>query len=218
MAQTLIQKLRIREAMTLLPVNAPPDFEKKLGILPAKTKITPKGKDYQQIHWFVKNREVMEKELEGVLKSLKNETICWIYYPKGSSKIQTDLTRDKGWESLLKHTELQWINLISFDETWSSFGMRLKTAADKKKESKPREYPVADYIDAGAKTVRLPDDLAKALKKNKKAQSFFDQLSFSNKKEYVLWILTAKRAETRRDRVMGTVDKLQKNWKNPRNI
>jgi hypothetical protein len=59
--------------------------------------------------------------------------ICWIHYPKGSSGIQTDLTRDKGWENLLKEN-LHWLSLISFNETWSAFGMRLKTEADELKK------------------------------------------------------------------------------------
>jgi hypothetical protein len=98
---------------------------------------------------------------------LHDDIVCWIYYPKGTSKIQTDLTRDKGWDALLKHDELQWISLISFDDTWSSFGMRLKTEADKKKEAKPKERPIFDWVDPKTKTVRLPEDFEAALKKSK---------------------------------------------------
>lgn len=72
---------------------------------------------------------------------LKDDVVCWIYYPKGTSKIQTDLTRDKGWEALLKHNHLQWISLISFNDTWSAFGMRLKTEADKRKNATQRNAP-----------------------------------------------------------------------------
>lgn len=45
------------------------------------------------------------------------------HLPKGSSKIQTDLTRDKGWGEVQK-LSLKWINLVSIDETWSAFSMR----------------------------------------------------------------------------------------------
>ena len=132
--------------------------------------------------------------------------------------MQTDLTRDRGWDSLLKHNELTWISLISFDDTWSTFGSRLKTEADKKKEAKPKERPVFDYVDPKTKTVRLPDDLEAALKKNKKQNEFFNQLSFTNKKEYIEWIVTAKREETRTERINGTIERLSKEWKNPRNM
>ena len=107
---------------------------------------------------------------------------------------------------------------MSFDDTWSVFGLRMKTEADKKKEEKPKERPIFDYIDAATKTVRLPDDLAAALKKSKKATAMYESISFSNKKEYVEWIVTAKREETRAQRVKETIEKLGKEWKNPSNL
>ncbi|HRH60856.1 MAG TPA: YdeI/OmpD-associated family protein, partial [Chitinophagaceae bacterium] len=97
-------------------------------------------------------------------------------------------------------------------------GFRPKTAADKKKEAAPKVRAIFDYIDAAAKTIRLPDDLAAALKKNKKQEAFFSSLSFTNRKEYVEWIVTAKREETRTHRIKETIEKLGKEWKNPRNI
>jgi len=68
------------------------------------------------------------------------------------------------------------------------------------------------------KEVKLPDDLASAFKKNKKQADYFDTLSFTNKKEYIEWIVTAKREETRKERIDGTIERLEKQWKNPRNL
>lgn len=218
MATTTAQKLKIKDGYTLLTLNAPAGFKKNMGPLPAGLKISTDAKNYDQVHWFVMNKTQMDKELNKVLKLVKNEVVLWIYYPKGTSKIQTDLTRDKGWDSLLKHDELTWISLISFDDTWSTFGSRFKTEVDKKKEAKPKERPVFDYVDPKTKTVRLPDDLAAALKKNKKQLEFFDTLSFTNKKEYIEWIVTAKREETRNERVKESIGRLGKGWKNPRNV
>lgn len=77
--------------------------------------------------------------MSKALKLVKETIILWIYYPKGSSRLQTDLTRDKGWDCLLAHSDkLTWISLISFDDTWSVFGCRPKTAADQKKEAQPK--------------------------------------------------------------------------------
>ncbi|HEY6978342.1 MAG TPA: YdeI/OmpD-associated family protein [Chitinophagaceae bacterium] len=217
MPATLPQKLKIRENFTLLAVNAPADFQNILSPLPSGVKISVFAKNYNQVHWFVTNKVQMEKELDGILKLIKQDVVCWIYYPKGTSKIQTDLTRDKGWDKLLKHQEFQWLSLISFDDTWSAFACRLKSETDKKK-AQPKEREIFRYIDAQKKIVTLPDDLASFLKKNKKANDFFQTLSFTNKKEYVEWIITAKREETRSERVKGTIERLEKGWKNPRNI
>src|SRR5687768_15119877 len=115
MATSIADKLKIHPGMILLTVNAPPEFKKNLKGLPTGIKFVDSGNTYNQVHWFVKDKAQMEKELTKVLNLVKDEIICWIYYPKGSSKLQTDLTRDKGWDKLLKHDELQWISLISFD-------------------------------------------------------------------------------------------------------
>jgi len=219
MANSISHKLRIKEKFSLLCINAPANFKKRLQDLPAGVKTIDSGKNYNQVHWFVLNKGQMEKEMSKVMKLVKKDVVVWVYYPKGSSKIQSDLTRDKGWDCLLAEGDkLTWISLISFDDTWSVFGFRAKTEADKKKEAKPKVREIFNWVDPNTKEVRLPDDLAAALKKNKKEADSFMALSFSNKKEYLEWIVTAKREETRKERIQGTIERLQKKWKNPRNI
>jgi uncharacterized protein YdeI (YjbR/CyaY-like superfamily) len=73
-------------------------------------------------------------------------------------------------------------------------------------------------VNPKTKEVRLPDDLSANLQKNKKQREFFDTLSFTNKKEYIEWIVTAKREETRNERIKETIERLSKDWKNPRNM
>lgn len=72
---------------------------------------------------FVKTQTELESLLPSILAALEPASLLWISFPKGSSKIQTDLTRDKGWDSL-RNTDLKWINLISVDERWSAFSLR----------------------------------------------------------------------------------------------
>jgi hypothetical protein len=157
--------------------------------------------------------------MSNVMKIIKEGMIVWVYYPKGNSGIQTDLTRDKGWECLLAETEkLTWINLVSFDETWSVFGFRAKTEADRKKEAKSKpEREIFNWVDPATKKVKLPEDLLAAFKKNKRAGEAFNDLAFSHKKEYIEWIVTARKEETRADRIKGTIERIEKGWKNPRN-
>ena len=206
MTNTISDKLKIKAGYTLLTLNEPSGFQKGLNGLPKGVKVIESGKDYNQVHWFVLNRAQLEKEMSKVMKLVKPEVTVWVYYPKGTSKVQTDLTRDKGWDCLLAEGDkLTWISLISFDDTWSVFGFRAKTEADKKKETKPKEErEIFKWVNPQTKEVKLPDDLAAALKKNKKASEFFNTLSFTNKKEFIEWIVTAKREETRKERVGRT--------------
>jgi hypothetical protein len=210
------QKLKIKRGDTILAINAPAGYKVSLGELPLDVKITGSGKLVSQVHWFVSEGAQLEKDLKKVLPLVKDNTLCWIFYPKGTSKIQTDLTRDEGWDELRK-TDLQWINLISFDETWSAFGLREKKDTDKAKEANVKERPILAYIDTGTKTVQLPEDFAIALKKKKQEEAFFNTLSFTNRKEWVEWIVTAKREETRKERVRASVERLGQQWKNPAN-
>ncbi len=56
----------------------------------------------------------------------------------------------------------------------------------------------------------MPPDLASALAKNSKAKAFFDALSPSPKKNYLYWINSAKRDETRAVRIKEAVALLAK--------
>jgi hypothetical protein len=56
------------------------------------------------------------------------------------------------------------------------------------------------------KNVEVPADLQKALAKNKTAQKFFDGLTYGYRKEFVEWVTTAKREETRQQRIDKIVE------------
>ncbi len=68
-----------------------------------------------------------------------------------------------------------------------------------------------------ARPVEVPDVLAKALKKNKKARETFEAFSPSHKREYTSWISEAKREETRDKRLATTIEWLEqgkpRQWK-----
>lgn len=57
-------------------------------------------------------------------------------------------------------------------------------------------------IDNEERTVEVPDDMKKILSKNPKLKKYFDGMSFSHKKEYVEWITSAKKSETRERRLL----------------
>lgn len=63
----------------------------------------------------------------------------------------------------------------------------------------------------------VPDDLAAALKGNAQARSTFEGFSPSHRREYIEWILEAKREATRAKRIAQTVEWLAegkpRNWK-----
>jgi len=52
------------------------------------------------------------------------------------------------------------------------------------------------------------DFVTDMLKNIPSAQEFFEKFSYTNKKEYVQWIESAKRAETRNTRLVRTIEKM----------
>ena len=57
------------------------------------------------------------------------------------------------------------------------------------------------------KTIDVSDDVTKQLKKAK-VLSYFESLAFSHRKEYIQWIESAKKEETRTKRIQQTIEKL----------
>lgn len=212
MSLPLQKKLRITDSTTVVALHAPKDYAKILGKLPKGVTIVNKlGKSHAFIHLFVKNKAELEKEILKTTKALAPEGLLWISYPKGG---RTDLTRDKGWECL-KEVNMQWLSLISFDDDWSAFLMKNAPPKEDSKASKDYHAAQQEWVDAATKTVHVPDDLAIAFRKNSEARRAYDALSYTNRKEYVLWIVGAKREETRASRVAGTMEKLLAGQKNP---
>lgn len=68
-----------------------------------------------------------------------------------------------------------------------------------------------------ARPVAVPDDFALALKKSRKAHENFEKFSPSHKREYVEWVTSAKREETRQKRLAQAVAQIaegkSRNWR-----
>jgi len=114
---SLEKKLKLTGRKKPAVVNAPPNYD--LGVA-AAAKLAGK---HDWIQLFVRNKAELEKTIAKVAAALEPDAMLWISFPKGSSKIQTDLTRDKGWDVLPK-LDLKWVTLVSVDDTWSAFGLR----------------------------------------------------------------------------------------------
>jgi hypothetical protein len=63
-------------------------------------------------------------------------------------------------------------------------------------------------LDAAARTVSVPADIEASLAKFPAQQQSFAALSYSHKKEYVDWIESAKKPETRQNRIVKMAEML----------
>lgn len=310
MPNSIFTKLKIKDGQKVLIINSPAGYAKASADIDLKPAAK---KQYDAIQAFVKNSKELNKIIGIVLKKIKNDGLLWMCYPKKTSSIKSDLSRDDGWDVLLQ-AGFEGIAMVSVDETWSAFRFKksvkqkveslkikgnrakprdrkkIKTENINKDNDKPHEFTavlekpndgmdtafinipfdveevygtngmvkvkalfdghpyrgslsnmgtgghiiivrkdvreaigkkVGDKVrvqiqrDTEERVIEMPADLLVALGDNAKARTFFDSLSFTNRKEYAAWITSAKRDETRLKRLRETIEKLLNGKKNP---
>lgn len=118
---SLAKKLKLKPGVRAAVVNAPENY---LNDLKHDAEISQKlsGK-FDWIQVFAKNKKELASFAPKAAAALNPDSILWLSFPKGSSKIQTDLTRDKGWEAI-HDIDLKFITLVSVNDMWSAFALR----------------------------------------------------------------------------------------------
>ena len=120
----LAAKLKLKAGQNAALVGAPPGYLEEISPLPEGVLLSDhlNGK-YAWLQVFVKSEAELNVLLPRILVALQPESLLWLTFPKGTSKVQADLTRDKGWDSV-RQADLKWINLVSVNATWSAFSLR----------------------------------------------------------------------------------------------
>jgi len=213
----LTKKLQIKPGSTWLLYKAPVNYLPIIEPLPDGVQISYDAvSEYNGIQLFIKNSTELTTSLQIIKPLLKPDTIFWITYPKKSSGMQTDLEMMSSWDELTG-LGLRVVTSISVNETWTALRFKpvehTKTSEGRNEAVRNNEY--GEYIDVDNKQITLPPVIKETLQQNPQALAFYQQLSYSNKKEYVLWILTAKQEKTRDERLTKMVEKLFAGKKNP---
>ena len=116
---SLVEKLKLKPGKRAAVIHPPQGYLESLEPLPDGVELFDRLEgSFSWIQIFVQNTGELEQLAPQAIAALEPESLLWISFPKGASGIQTDLTRDKGWESL-EGAGLKWINLVSVSETWS---------------------------------------------------------------------------------------------------
>lgn len=121
-ALSLAAKMKRKPEGRAAIIGAPQGYEfASFGGFPPASSALVGSFDWIQI--FVQNKAQLNKLAPKAAWALRPDSVLWISFPKGGSRIQTDLTRDRGWE-VIRTLDLKWITLISVNETWSAFSLR----------------------------------------------------------------------------------------------
>ena len=105
-------------------LNAPPGYLEKLGDLPEDVQLMDEpAEELDLVHLFVRNIPELEELGPSAINSVKYDGLLWVSYPKKSSKVKTNISRDVGWE-IMADNEFRPVTQVSIDETWSALRFR----------------------------------------------------------------------------------------------
>ena len=213
----LAKKLLIKPGTNWLFYNAPEHYMASIEPFPpgVKASFVAEGK-FDGVQLFVKDSAELAATLKTIVPLTNDETIIWIAYPKKSSGIKSDLEMTKSWDAPAVYG-LRPVTAAAINDTWT--GIRLRRGEQTKvSEFCNEEIPKNDnsaFIDPVKRIITMPPDMHAVVTQSAAAMSFFESLSFTNKKEYVVWILSAKQEKTRNERLEKLTDKLLAGKKNP---
>ena len=120
----LIKKLGIRQGHKVLILNAPEGYMQSLRLLPENTEVTTSAEGtFDFVQSFVYNKADADSHAATAIRALKPGGVLWFSYPKKSSKVETDITRDVGWEAV-RSMGLRPVSQVAIDDTWSALRFR----------------------------------------------------------------------------------------------
>jgi hypothetical protein len=127
-AAPLAKRMQVKPGHRILAVNAPEDYAHALGELPEGARLVTRGDpaSADQVHVFVRDSADLARLGRKAIAGVQGGAVTWIAYPKKTSGVATDLTRDRGWEAVTD--EIDAVSQVAVDDTWSA--LRFKAVAE----------------------------------------------------------------------------------------
>jgi hypothetical protein len=123
MDSALAKKLQLKPGLKFVVLNAPKGYYEKIRSALPENVVSNKAGKADGVLLFATNTAELNAKAAKAIGCVPKDGLLWIAFPKGSSRVQTDLTRDVGWAVIAK-AGLGGVRAISIDETWS--GMRFR--------------------------------------------------------------------------------------------
>jgi hypothetical protein len=120
----LPKKLGIKPGQSVVAVNAPDSYPAALGELPDDAHLSnyvagaPLPESSALIHYFSTRREDVEQHFPALRTALAPDGALWISWPKGSSKVPTDLNENVIREIGLANGLVD-VKVCAVDSVWS---------------------------------------------------------------------------------------------------
>ena len=117
---TIIKKFRFKELGIV--INSPENLETKFVELGFKTSFDNNTKSTNTLVFINDKKEYLDF-LNNQLEHIVPDSVLWLAYPKGTSKVKTDINRDSI-RVLAEDFNITTVTAISIDDTWSALRFR----------------------------------------------------------------------------------------------
>jgi hypothetical protein len=124
--KSIVQRMFIKPGYIVVVLNSPKGYIETIGELPEKITIARKlVPDADIVQLFAYTQAELNELFPSLKQALKVDGSIWISYPKGTSKVKTDLNRDIIWQ-MGKKFGLKSVALISINSTWASLRLKVE--------------------------------------------------------------------------------------------
>jgi uncharacterized protein YdeI (YjbR/CyaY-like superfamily) len=130
--------------------------------------------------------------IDSIIKRIDDETFCRKFTPRKDTSQWSELNK-KRVEKLIMEGQMTEAGLAKIEAA-------KRTGKWKKPVTSRQEF-------------KIPPELIEALATNKEAGKNFDKLAPSYQRQYVGWVASAKKVETRKKRVKEAIELLEQNRK-----
>jgi hypothetical protein len=127
MTKPVARKLGLNRGMRALIIAPPPGYLKSLAPLPEGLTVTLRaGGMYRFVQFFAKRLSEITRFAGRLPKHAAPGALVWISYPKKTSKVAKDLSRDVIREAM---SGVGWraVSIVAIDEVWSALRFRPAT-------------------------------------------------------------------------------------------
>ena len=124
MPTSLSQKLQLKLDQRLLLLNPPQGYATHLASELAGVPLLAESQEQMEaVLLFINNLAEVSRLAPEAIRLVLPDGLLWIAYPKGSSRIKTDVNRDILWQTL-EPTGWRPVRQIALDEIWSAMRFR----------------------------------------------------------------------------------------------
>ncbi len=119
--ETMFEKLEITDEKNVLIQGLPSSIEKQFIKIKFSKSVTPllRNRKIDFALVFAVNKKQLTSILNDVVPALAKDAIFWISYPKLTSKIASDLTRDTSWQCI-DQFGMEAKHQVDLDNVWAA--------------------------------------------------------------------------------------------------